>query len=59
MFGRKTDTQAIAEYQAAKRALEDNQRQEKKAGIREESDTYLELNARVAETEKNVPWYRR
>ncbi|MFH9870948.1 hypothetical protein ACH4NT_33350 [Streptomyces lydicus] len=59
MFGRKTDPQAIADHKAAKRALHDNQRQEERAGIREETGIYRELNARVLETEKCVPWYRR
>jgi hypothetical protein len=57
-MGRKDD-KAIAEYKAARKALEDNSRAERRAGIREETDTYLELNARVLEAEKNVPWYRR
>lgn len=59
MFGRKTDSNAVAEHKAAKKALHDNQRAEIAAGIHEETDEYLELNARVLETEKHVPWYRR
>jgi hypothetical protein len=59
MFGRKNDDDAVAEYKAARKAMEDNARAEKKAGIREETDTYLELNARVLEAEKNIPWHRR
>ncbi|MBV9024242.1 MAG: hypothetical protein JO362_10725 [Streptomycetaceae bacterium] len=59
MFGRKTDPKAIADHKAAKKALHTNQHAEIKAGIREETDTYRALNARVVETEKNVPWYRR
>lgn len=55
----RKDKSAIADYKAARKALEENSRTEKAAGIREETDTYLELNARVLETEKNVPWYRR
>lgn len=50
---------AIAEYKAAKKALHDHSAAEKAAGIREETDAYLELNARVLEAEKNVPWFRR
>ncbi|MEU7435640.1 MULTISPECIES: hypothetical protein [Streptomyces] len=51
--------QARAEHRAAKQALHNNQAAEKKAGISHETDTYRELNARVNETEKSVPWYRR
>jgi hypothetical protein len=58
MFGRK-DNDALREYKDARKALDDNARAERKAGVREETDTYVELNARVLETEKNVPWYRR
>ncbi|MFF7230037.1 hypothetical protein [Streptomyces sioyaensis] len=60
MFGRKnSSTDAVAAHKAAKKALHANQRAEKAAGVREESDTYRELNAAVNETEKHVPWYRR
>jgi hypothetical protein len=59
MFGRKSNDDAITDYKAARKALDDNSRAERKAGIRDETDTYLELNARVLEAEKNVPWYRR
>jgi hypothetical protein len=55
----RKDKSAIADYKAARKALEENSRTEREAGIREETDTYLELNARVLETEQNVPWYRR
>jgi hypothetical protein len=59
MFGKKTNQQAVADHKTAVKNLHANQRAEKKAGIREETDTYVALNARVNETEKNVPWYRR
>lgn len=55
----RKDKAAIDNYKAARKALEDNSNAEKKAGIREETDTYLELNAAVLAAEKNVPWYRR
>lgn len=58
MFGRKSSPE-VETYQAAKQALHANQREEKKAGIREETDTYVALNTAVVEAEKNVPWYRR
>ena len=59
MFGRNTDPQAIADHKAAKRALRENQAAEITAGVTEETDTYLALNDRVLETEKNVSWWRR
>ncbi|MFJ5949729.1 hypothetical protein [Streptomyces noursei] len=62
MFGRKNTANtadAVAEYKTAKKALHENQRAEKAAGIREETDTFHALNGRVLEAEKNVPWYRR
>ncbi|KIZ18650.1 hypothetical protein [Streptomyces natalensis] len=59
MFGRKSNADAVTAHKAAKKALHDNQRAEQAAGIREETDTYRELNAAVNETEKHVPWYRR
>ncbi|SOE13674.1 hypothetical protein SAMN06272775_4650 [Streptomyces sp. 2323.1] len=60
MFGRKnSNNDAVTAHKAAKQALHDNQRAERAAGIREETDTYRELNAAVIETEKHVPWYRR
>ena len=58
MFGRKSSPE-VETYKAAKKALHDNQRAEKKAGIREETDTYVALNGAVLDAEKNVPWYRR
>ncbi|MFE1767212.1 hypothetical protein ACFW81_23715 [Streptomyces angustmyceticus] len=51
--------QARANHRAAKAALHANQAAEKNAGITTETDTYRELNARVNQTEKSVPWYRR
>lgn len=59
MFGRKDNDDAIADHKDAKKALNANAAREKAAGIRDETDTYLELNARVLETEKNVGWFRR
>jgi hypothetical protein len=59
LFSRKTDDDNIRKYRNARRALEDNTRAEKKAGIREETDTYRELNARVLDAEKRIPWHRR
>ncbi|WP_158745272.1 hypothetical protein [Streptomyces sp. NRRL S-1448] len=60
MFGRKSSsTDAVTAHKAALKALHDNQRAEQAAGIREETDTYRELNAAVHEAEKHVPWYRR
>lgn len=58
MFGRK-DSDAVTDHKAARKALADNSAAEKRAGIRDETDTYLALNARVNETEKNVSWLRR
>lgn len=58
LFSSKDDD-AVRAYKDARKALEKNSRDEKKAGIRDETDTYLELNARVNETAQNVPWYRR
>jgi len=58
MFGRKSSP-AVESYKAAKKDLHNNQRAEKKAGIREETDTYVALNEAVLKAEKNVPWYRR
>lgn len=55
----KKDNDAVREYKAARKALEDNSRAERKAGIRDETPRYLELNAAVAEAEKHVPWHRR
>lgn len=59
MFGRKTNTDAVTAHKTALKALHDNQRAEQAAGIREETDTYHELNAAVHEAEQHVPWYRR
>ncbi|MGW3272553.1 hypothetical protein ACWDFH_13915 [Streptomyces kronopolitis] len=60
MFGRKSsNNDAVSAHKAALKALHDNQRAEIATGIREETDTYRELNNRVLETEKHVPWYRR
>lgn len=58
MFGRKSSPETTT-YKAAKQALHDNQRAEKKAGVTEETDTYVALNDAVLDAEKNVPWYRR
>lgn len=58
-FSSKNDDDAVREYRDARKALEDNGRAEKKAGIREETDTYRELNARVLDAEKRIPWHRR
>jgi hypothetical protein len=58
MFGRK-DNDAVAAHKDAKNALHANQQREQATGVTEETDTYRELNARVLETEKNVPWHRR
>jgi hypothetical protein len=55
----RPDKKAVAEYKAAKKALHENSAAEKAAGITEETDTYLELNGRVLETEKHVSWWRR
>jgi hypothetical protein len=58
LFSRNTSP-ATATYKAAKQKLHDNQRAEKKAGVTEETDTYVALNNAVLDAEKNVPWYRR
>jgi hypothetical protein len=58
MFGRKSSPET-AIYRTAKKALHDNQRAEKKAGVTEETDTYVALNDAVLDAEKDVPWYRR
>jgi hypothetical protein len=59
LFSRKTDDDNVREYRDARKALDDNQRAEKKAGTREETDRYRELNARVLDAEKRIPWHRR
>lgn len=56
LFSKKPTVDA---HKAALKDLHDNQRAEKKAGIREETDTYLALNQRVHDTEQRVPWWRR
>lgn len=59
MFARTTNTTATADHKAAKAALRANQRREIAAGVTEETEEYLALNAKVNETERSVPWYRR
>ena len=59
LFSRKTDDDNVREYRDARKALDDNQRAEKKAGTREETDRYRELNARVLDAETRIPWHRR
>jgi len=58
LFSRNTSPET-ATYKAAKHALHANQRAEKKAGVTEETDTYVALNNAVLDAEKNVPWCRR
>ena len=50
---------ARAELKQAKRALDDNYAKDMAAGVREETDTYLALNARVNESLERLPWYAR
>lgn len=56
---RKNTPEAIAAHREAKRALRANQRAEIAAGITKETDTFVELNDRVLETEQHVSWWRR
>ncbi len=51
---RKAKREAVAEHKAAREELA-----RVSAGIRTETPEYLAANARVIETEKNVPWWRR
>jgi hypothetical protein len=49
----------VRAFDEARRALEDNGERERKAGIREETETFLDLNERVIETERPLsPWQR-
>lgn len=52
---------AVREYKEAHRKLNENSDRERKAGIREETDTYLELNAKANEAARdpNLPWWYR
>lgn len=43
---------------AARKALEENGRQEDAVGIRHETATFRRLNRAVADAEKAVPWWR-
>jgi hypothetical protein len=49
----------VAEFKAADYALQDNADAERKAGIREETETYHELNGRVNDLWPTVPWWHR
>ncbi len=65
MFSKKTPEakaarqQAVRDHKQAKADLHATQRADEKAGVHEETDTYLRLTDRVLETEQYVPWYRR
>jgi len=50
---------AIARYKAARKALNDNAERERAAGITQETDEYLRLNAAVVDAERDVPWIHR
>lgn len=50
---------AVQKLKAAKAALRNNAAAERKAGVTVETDTYVELNSKVVEAEKDVPWWRR
>jgi hypothetical protein len=49
----------VRAFDEARRALQDNAERERKAGIRDETETFLDLNDRVIETERPLsPWQR-
>jgi hypothetical protein len=50
---------ANQESKAADAALHENQRKEMAAGIREETPTYLALNAAANEAASKASWWRR
>jgi hypothetical protein len=55
----KGTPEQVRAFDEARRALEDNGERERKAGIREETETFLDLNDRVIETERPLsPWQR-
>lgn len=49
----------IIRHKSTKRALEAASELEWKAGIREETPTYILHNSAVADSEQHVPWWRR
>jgi len=49
----------IAAFETADDALQANSEAERKAGIREETETYLNLNDKVNELWPTVPWWHR
>ena len=49
----------IARFKAADTALQVNSEAERKAGVREETETYLALNSQVCDLWPTVPWWRR
>jgi len=49
----------IAEFKNADNELQANSEAERKAGIREETETYHELNGRVNDLWPTVPWWHR
>jgi hypothetical protein len=55
----KGTPEQVRAFDEARRALEDNAERERKAGIRDETGTFLDLNDRVIETEGPLsPWQR-
>lgn len=43
----------------AHRALDDNGKRERRAGIKDETDEYLRLNQAVIDAEKDASWWAR
>lgn len=56
IFGRPEDVKASKDADAA---LHANSARERRAGIREETDEYLELNCRACEAADKLPRWRR
>ena len=50
---------AVGKYKAAKKALDDNGREERRRGVTEETPKFQRLNAAVDDAMKDVPWWRR
>jgi hypothetical protein len=56
---KRATREQVRAFDEARRALEDNAERERKAGIRGETETFLDLNDRVIETERPLsPWQR-
>jgi hypothetical protein len=55
----KDKAKALADYKKARKALEDNAKREKRAGIKDETARFRKLNSDVIKAEKHVSWWRR